>query len=64
MSKFPDFSNDLVSLFDKKPKAKRYNCTDCEKLIRPENLYGHGIDNVCLRCYAIRAKHPSTRVGK
>lgn len=40
---------------------KVYNCTDCQRLIRPENLYGHLLDNVCARCYAIRVQHPSAR---
>ena len=38
-----------------------YNCTDCERLIRPGDLFGHGLDNVCARCYAIRVQHPSAR---
>jgi DNA-directed RNA polymerase subunit RPC12/RpoP len=43
-----------------------YNCTDCEKLIHPDKLFGHGIDNVCAYCYAVRVQHPSVRmkVGK
>ncbi len=40
---------------------KVYNCTDCQRLIRPGNLYGHRLDNVCARCYAIRVQHPSAR---
>lgn len=42
-------------------EVRNYNCSDCQRLIRPGNLYGHGLDNVCGRCYAIRVQHPSAR---
>jgi hypothetical protein len=53
--------------YDRLVTMKTYNCSDCQRLIRPENLYGHKLDNVCGRCYAIRVQHPSTyrqRIGE
>jgi hypothetical protein len=39
----------------------KYNCFDCNKLIRPGDLFGYKTINVCARCYAIRVQHPSAR---
>ena len=44
----------------------KYNCDDCQRLIKNEELYrfpvsGWVTKDVCARCYAIRVKHPSAR---
>jgi hypothetical protein len=38
-----------------------YVCEDCNKFVHAETVYGYLLKNVCGRCYAIYANHPSTR---
>jgi len=38
-----------------------YKCEDCEYFIHSDTVYSYDLKNVCGRCYAIHAGHPSTR---
>jgi len=39
----------------------KYNCSNCQRLLRPEKFYIQGINNVCAPCYAVMVQHPSAR---
>lgn len=39
-----------------------YVCQDCNRFIhKAETVYSYALKNVCGRCYAIHAGHPSAR---
>ena len=38
-----------------------YSCDDCEYWFEEKPRYSYDLKNVCGRCYAIHANHPSTR---
>jgi hypothetical protein len=38
-----------------------YVCEDCNKFVHSNTVYSYALKNVCGRCYAIQAGHPSTR---
>jgi DNA polymerase III alpha subunit (gram-positive type) len=43
------------------PGIIHYVCEDCNKFVHSNTVYGYDLKNVCGRCYAIRANHPSAR---
>jgi hypothetical protein len=43
------------------PGLIHYVCEDCNKFVHTNAVYSYDLKNVCGRCYAIQAGHPSTR---
>ena len=38
-----------------------YVCEDCKGVVHSNTVYSYALKNVCGRCYAIYANHPSAR---
>lgn len=43
------------------PGMIHYVCENCNKFVHTNTVYKYDLKNVCSRCYAIQAGHPSTR---